>query len=64
MLGGIGDVPPAVIRTMSDDAHKKITQAGLGTAIHGSWAMYQQAESNPERIPSCSPATASTCTAR
>src|SRR5262249_41477332 len=40
-LGGIGDVPPAVIRTMSDDVHKKITQAGLGTAIHGSWAMYQ-----------------------
>ena len=50
-LGGIGDVPPAVIRTMSDDVHKKITQAGLGTAIHGSWAMYQQAESKPGAHP-------------
>jgi hypothetical protein len=50
-LGGIGDVPPTVIRTMSDDVHKRITQAGLGTAIHGSWAMYQKAEANPGAHP-------------
>jgi hypothetical protein len=51
VLGGAGEVPAAVIRTMNDETHKKITQAGLGTAIRSSWIMYEKAESSPGAHP-------------
>lgn len=55
-LGGAANVPPAVIRTMDLEAHKKIVERGItattrvdgpGFDVHDAWVQYRGLDANP-----------------